>query len=328
MSPTVSLSALYDLPAPAKINLFLHVVDRRDDGYHRLQSVFLPIDWADTLHVERRTDGGLSREDLTTPLPEDDLCLRAARALQQASGTQAGAHIAIDKQLPSGAGLGGGSSDAATVLIALNRLWGLGWPRPRLAALALGLGADVPFFLGHGPAFVEGIGEQLLPMRLPALPLAVVKPPHSLPTAAIFGHAKLRRDTEPVIVAGFPDSAVGTVSAREEPRAAPGHPWERKFTEWPAAWGAVNSGFGRNDLQPPAEDVCPAVAEAGRWLASRYGNSRMTGSGSAVFAHLSGEDGAADLLSATFPADELPAGWVGRRCRSLERLPLADWLDG
>ena len=328
----MSLQALYDLPAPAKLNLFLHVVGRRDDGYHRLQSVFVPIDWADTLHLERRDDGRLSREDLGPPLPADDLCLRAARALQQASGTTAGVHIAVQKQVPSGAGMGGGSSDAATVLIGLNRLWGLHWPRPRLAALALTLGADVPFFIGLGPAFVEGIGEQLTPLALPALPLAVVKPPQSLPTAAIFGHAALRRDTEPVIVAGFPDSAANTASAREEPRAArrAGGSAERSvaLTGWPAAWGAVNGGFGRNDLQPPAEDLCPAVAEAGLWLARRYGNSRMTGSGSAVFAHVGGEDGAAELLSATFPADELPPGWVGRRCRSLERLPLADWLEG
>ena len=324
----MSLNALYDLPAPAKLNLFLHVVGRREDGYHLLQSVFVPIDWADTLHLERRADGQLSRQDLGPPLPEDDLCLRAARALQQASGSKAGAHIVIDKQVPAGAGMGGGSSDAATVLIGLNRLWGLHWPRPQLAALALQLGADVPFFLGHGPAFVEGIGERLTPMNLPALPLAVVKPPQSLPTAGIFGHPALRRDTEPVIVAGFPDSAAFTVSAREEPRAVRATSKPSGGVEWPAAWGAVQGGFGRNDLQPPAEDLCPAVAEAGRWLARHYGNSRMTGSGSAVFAHVAGEDGAAELLSATFPAEPLPPGWVGRWCRSLERLPLADWLEG
>src|SRR5512134_3017685 len=132
-----NVNALYDLPAPAKVNLFLHVIGRRADGYHLLQSVFALIDWADTLHIERRSDGLLQRHDLTTPLPADDLCLRAARSLQQASGTTLGADIQIEKRVPSGAGLGGGSSDAATTLLALNRLWGLDWPRERLAALAL-----------------------------------------------------------------------------------------------------------------------------------------------------------------------------------------------
>ena len=129
----MSLRALYDVPAPAKLNLFLHVVGRRADGYHLLQSLFVLIDWADTLHFERRDDGGLSRHDLGQPLPADDLCLRAARALQAASGTPLGAAISIDKRLPAGAGMGGGSSDAASTLLALNRLWGLHWPRERLA---------------------------------------------------------------------------------------------------------------------------------------------------------------------------------------------------
>ncbi|MCB2020272.1 MAG: 4-(cytidine 5'-diphospho)-2-C-methyl-D-erythritol kinase, partial [Burkholderiaceae bacterium] len=155
------MKALYDLPAPAKLNLFLHVIGRRADGYHLLQSAFLLIDWCDTLHVERRSDGRLARHDLGAPLPADDLCLRAAFALQRESGTTLGADISIDKRLPSGAGMGGGSSDAATTLLALNRLWSLGWPRSRLMALGLTLGADVPFFLGGTNAFVEGIGERL-----------------------------------------------------------------------------------------------------------------------------------------------------------------------
>ena len=131
------MKALYDLPAPAKLNLFLHVIGRRADGYHLLQSVFVLIDWCDTLHIESRADGQLQRHDLGAALPADDLCLRAARALQAASGCTAGADISIAKQVPSGAGMGGGSSDAATTLLALNRLWGLDWPLSRLVALGL-----------------------------------------------------------------------------------------------------------------------------------------------------------------------------------------------
>ena len=131
------MRALYDIPAPAKLNLFLHVVGRRADGYHLLQSLFVLIDWCDTLHVERREDGQLARHDLGDPLPADDLCMRAARLLQSASGTSFGADISIAKQLPTGAGMGGGSSNAASTLVALNRLWGLGWSRPKLLELGL-----------------------------------------------------------------------------------------------------------------------------------------------------------------------------------------------
>jgi 4-diphosphocytidyl-2-C-methyl-D-erythritol kinase len=329
----MSLAVLNDLPAPAKINLFLHVVGRRADGYHLLQSVFVPIDWADTLHVERLPGGRLERVDLGPALPADDLCLRAARALQQASGTDHGARISILKRLPSGAGMGGGSSDAATVLIALNRLWGLHWRRPRLAALGLALGADVPFFLGRGPAFVEGIGEQITPMALPVLRLAVVKPPQSLPTPEIFGHPALKRDTEPVIVAGSSFGAAQAAAGPDEAAGAGG------AVGWPVEWGdpglALNQrgGFGRNDLQPPAEDRCSAVADAVAWLVQRHGNGRMTGSGSAVFALLGaeGRDGAVGPALAIGPSGQalegLPPGWVGRMCRSLQALPLAGWLE-
>jgi 4-diphosphocytidyl-2-C-methyl-D-erythritol kinase len=295
----MALRALYDLPAPAKVNLFLHVVGRRADGYHLLQSVFVPIDWADTLHLERRDDGRLARHDLATPLPADDLTLKAARALQAATGCTLGADISIHKHVPAGAGLGGGSSDAATVLLALNRLWQLGLPRERLLTLAIGLGADVPFFVLGRPAFVEGIGERLMPINVPPLALAVVKPAASLPTSSIFSHPALVRDTPAATIAGFLADAAKS------------------------GW-ADGGNWGRNDLQPPAEAQCPEVAQAAEWLQRHFGNSRMTGSGSAVFAR----NGTADSPRlATWPQEPIPAGWVGRMCRSLAQSPLAGWAD-
>jgi 4-diphosphocytidyl-2-C-methyl-D-erythritol kinase len=299
----MTLRALYDVPAPAKINLFLHVVGRRADGYHLLQSVFALIDWADTLHFESRADGALARHDLGPALPADDLCLRAARALQAASGTACGADISIAKSVPWGAGMGGGSSDAATTLLALNRLWGLRWPRAQLAALGLTLGADVPFFVGGQNAFVQGIGERLQPMTLQPAHYAVVKPPSAIPTRDIFGSPLIKRDTKTVIVTGSLEDA--------------------GLASWPAEWGAENAGFGHNDLQAAAQDRCPEVAQAARWLQARYGNSRMTGSGSAVFARV----GTESPPMATFPADELPPGWVGQMCRSLGHHPLLGWAD-
>lgn len=302
----MSLQGLYELPAPAKLNLFLHIAGRRPDGYHLLQSVFVLIDWADTLHVERRSDGRLARHDIGEALPADDLCLRAARALQQAGGTPFGADIHIEKRVPSGAGMGGGSSDAATVLLALNRLWRLNWPKSRLQPLALALGADVPFFVAGRSAFVEGIGERLTPIELPAARYAVVKPPVSIATHDIFRHPLLRRDRPAAILAGSGEDANHSGSRTSR--------LQQVLNEVPEGWGS-------NDLQPPAEDRCPEVAQAARWLEARYGNSRMTGSGSAVFARAGADD------PAPFPADQLPAGWTGRMCRSLALHPLAGWAD-
>lgn len=304
------LQALYDLPAPAKLNLFLHVVGRRADGYHLLQSVFVLIDWADKLSFEKRDDGQLRRHDLGAALPADDLCLRAARLLQKASGTRLGADIHIDKQVPWGAGMGGGSSDAATTLLALNRLWGLNWPRTRLLELGLQLGADVPFFVGGRSAFVEGIGERLTPIQVAEQLYAVVKPPASIGTPEIFSHPLLVRNTEAVILMGSFD---GTGAA----------PWPAKWNAEPGQ--AQKSLFGRNDLQPPAEERCAEVAQAARWLEARYGNSRMTGSGSAVFAIVGERAGMTALPKATCPLDELPADWVGRICRGLVEHPLVGW---
>ena len=297
--PAMAVRALFDVPAPAKLNLFLHVVGRRPDGYHSLQSVFVLIDWCDTLHFEARSDGRLARHDLGAALPADDLCLRAARALQAQSGTSMGADISIAKQLPWGAGMGGGSSDAASTLLALNVLWGLNWPLQALMELGLNLGADIPFFLGGQNAFVEGIGEKLTPLALPRQWLAVIKPSANVETKAIFESPLLVRNTETVILEGLIASARKGVG--------------RDF-EW------VLAGFGRNDLQPAAQSSCPEIVRAAHLLEAAFGNSRMTGSGSAVFARA----GTDDQLVATIPAD-LEAGWVGRMCRSLEQHPLAGW---
>lgn len=293
----MSLNALYDVPAPAKLNLFLHVIGRRADGYHLLQSAFVLIDWCDRLHFELRSDGVLARRDLGAVLPADDLCLRAARALQRHSGTALGADISLDKQLPWGAGLGGGSSDAASTLLALNRLWRLHWPRERLLGLAATLGADVPFFVGGGNAFVEGIGDKLTPLALPAQHYAVVKPAAAIATADIFGSPALVRDTRPVILTSSFASAVLT--------------------------DGFGDGFGRNDLQPVAEARCPEVREVAEWLHSEFGNSRMTGSGSAVFARV----GTEEPSLATWPAQSVPGRWMARMCRSLDQHPLRGWVD-
>jgi len=296
----MAVKAFYDLPAPAKLNLFLHITGRRADGYHLLQSVFVLIDWADTLHVERRDDGLLRRHDLGLALPADDLSLRAARALQQASGCGLGADISVLKNVPWGAGMGGGSSDAATVLLALNRLWNLDWPRARLLELAAPLGADVPFFVGGDNAFVEGIGERLTPIEWAPRRYAVVKPAESLGTAGIFSHPDLARDTEPATLAG----SVALLNAQQEPGKT-------------HLGGAV---FSHNDLQPVAQALCPPIAQVAQWLEQRFGNSRMTGSGSAVFATV-GADGV------SWPEGELPEGWSGRMCRSLAHHPSRDWAD-
>lgn len=293
------MKALYDLPAPAKLNLFLHVVGRRDDGYHLLQSAFVLIDWHDTLHVERRDDGALARHDVGggDGLPADDLCLRAARALQRASATRLGADISIAKRLPAGAGMGGGSSDAATTLLALNRLWGLRWPRQRLMDLGLALGADVPFFVHGRNAFVEGVGERQTALDLPRQWFAVVKPQLGVETRRAFEHPLLVRNSEAVIIESF-------------------------LADASTSRGFGPESFGRNDLQPPAMSLCSQVAEAASWLDARFGNSRMTGSGSAVFAGA----GTGDQPSVEMPA-ELPSGWIGRMCRSLAQHPLWEFAE-
>ena len=285
------MKALYDLPAPAKLNLFLHITGRRADGYHLLQSVFMLIDWCDTLHVEKRSDGQLTREDLTSPLPSDDLVLRAAKALQAFSGTTQGAHIGIAKQVPAQAGMGGGSSDAATCLLALNRLWNLDLPLSELAQIGLALGADVPFFLRGRNAWVEGIGEQITPIDLPPGRFAIVKPPQGLDTRLIFAAPDLQRATPAAIISGF------AACAEQD-------------------GGEIKSlGFGRNDLQPVAERLCPAVTDAIAWLGRKGLQARMTGSGSSVFAAMPHD---VELAGA-------PLGWQVRKCSNLVIHPLVGW---
>jgi 4-diphosphocytidyl-2-C-methyl-D-erythritol kinase len=276
------MRSLHHVFAPAKLNLFLHITGRRDDGYHLLQSVFMLIDWCDTLHFDVREDGKIQRQDLTVSLPADDLVMRAAQSLQRASGTHLGAHIAIEKHIPAQAGMGGGSSDAASTLLALNRLWGLHWPLSRLLPLGLELGADVPFFLSGQNAWVQGVGEQITPIELPAAQFAVVKPNAGLETAKIFRAPQLERATETATMPLF---------------------------------AANHYGFGRNDLQPVAQALCPEIDQVLQWLGSYGLSPRMTGSGSAVFAKL--PDGV--LIGSA------PHNWQMRICSNMAAHPQAGW---
>lgn len=321
------MQAIYDVPAPAKLNLFLHVVGKRPDGYHLLQSIFTLIDWADTLHFECRADGQLLRHDSGDSLPADDLCLRAARLLQQQSGCAWGVDIQIEKRLPAGAGMGGGSSDAASTLLALNRLWGLHWPLSKLLSLGLSLGADVPFFLGGSHAFVEGIGEILHPITLPPLTFAVLKPAQSISTQQIFSSPLLARSKNVAIVAGFPaNNSSGSSEELLRLNDQEGKDDQLEIVD-------LLDGFGRNDLQKPAEANCPEVVQALHILETEFGNSRMTGSGSAVFARVNTQasgkmsESEINLLNQKFLTilQGLPANWSGRICRSLDRHPLQGW---
>lgn len=259
-------------PAPAKLNLFLHVVGRRADGYHLLQTVFRFIARADTLRFEPRADGDIV---LATPIPgvpaDDDLTVRAARLLQEATGCQRGATIHLDKQLPMGGGLGGGSSDAATVLLALNHLWQTGLSLPQLEKLGLTLGADVPVFVHGRNTFAEGVGEAFTDVDLPPETYLVLNPTVHVPTAAIFGAPELKRDTPPLR---------------------------------PVDW---RPGQGHNDLEAVACAKFPAVAEHLAWLKQHAPNAMMTGSGACVFAGFPTR-AEANALFARLPAGI--KGWV------------------
>jgi 4-diphosphocytidyl-2-C-methyl-D-erythritol kinase len=270
-------------PAPAKLNLFLHVTGRRADGYHDLQTVFQLLDHADEVVIEPTRNGDIRRpEGLAGVSPEQDLAVRAARLLQAASGCARGADIRVRKRIPAGGGLGGGSSDAATVLVALNHLWGLRWPVARLAALGLELGADVPVFIRGRSAWAEGVGERLAPVRLPAAWYLVVCPDCTVSTAEIFSAPELTRDSPETTINGF------------------------------------LLGGGRNDCEPVVRRRYPVVAEAMDWVAARSGGrpARLTGTGACVFAAFGSAAPARAALAG------LPERWTGFVARGLARSPL------
>ena len=285
------MNHLHNCRAPAKLNLFLHVTGRRDDGYHLLQSVFQLIDLADVLHFDRREDSAIVRvTEVAGVAAADDLIVRAAQLLADIAVARGlrpgGVDIAIDKHIPMGGGLGGGSSDAATTLIALNHLWQTGFSRSELMALGLQLGADVPFFLLGENAFVEGIGEQLTPVSTPPAWFVVIHPGVSVPTPVIFRDPELTRNTKAVRIADFSEGL---------------------------------PGFGKNDLQAVAARAFPPVADAVDWL-SDFGEARMTGSGACVFAAFNSEPEVDAVLQ------RLPAVWRGWKARSLVTHPLASLL--
>ncbi|MES2348337.1 MAG: 4-(cytidine 5'-diphospho)-2-C-methyl-D-erythritol kinase [Pseudomonadota bacterium] len=288
------MTELKNCPAPAKLNLFLHVNGRRADGYHLLQTVFQLIDHGDTLHFTLRDDTVLRRvTDLPGVPEESDLTIRAARLLQaevlrRQGALPRGVDIAIDKILPMGGGLGGGSSDAATTLMALNKLWNAGLDRQELMALGLPLGADIPFFIFGETAFAEGVGEAMRPVQAPDCWYVVIEPGVAVPTAAIFCSEYLTRDTPPVIITDF--------SSHLENRNG-------------------LTGFGKNDLQQVATRLFPPVAEAIEWLGA-YGDARMTGSGACVFSAVATEAEADAVL------EKVPAKWKAWKAKALERHPI------
>ncbi len=283
---------LENCPAPAKLNLFLHVTGRRPDGYHLLQSVFQLIDKSDLLHFETREDEQIRRSTEVAGVPEEsDLIIRAARLLRDAAHSQGigkpcGATIAIEKRLPMGGGLGGGSSDAATALIVLNHLWETGFSQTELMALGLQLGADVPFFLFGQNAFAEGVGEDLVAIETPKRWFVVIEPGVQVPTARIFSHHELTRDTKPVRITDFSNALLS---------------------------------YGKNDLQAVATKLFPPIAEAIEWL-SKFGEARMTGSGACVFSSFESEEQAEEVLS------QVPPYWTAWKAQSMFRHPLAHLL--
>lgn len=274
-------------PAPGKLNLFLHVLGRRADGMHELQTVFRLIEQGDQVGVRVRTDGIIRHveEPPAQIAPEEDLCLLAARRLQSASGSRLGADLQLRKILPVGGGLGGGSSDAATVLLVLNRLWGTAYARAELMALAAELGADVPFFVYGENALGEGIGERLSALALPEAWYLVLEPRVRVSTGAVFADNALTQNTKPLKIPPF------------------------------------FFGLGRNDLEPLVARRHPEIAAHLNWLRARKGEARMTGSGACVFAEFA-EEGEAREVQA-----ELPEGMRGFVTRGLDRHPLHDWVD-
>jgi 4-diphosphocytidyl-2-C-methyl-D-erythritol kinase len=275
-------------PAPAKLNLFLHILGRRPDGYHELQTCFQFVDLSDEITLEVRTDGAIRRSADIAGVAEDaDLCVRAARALQTAAGCQLGANISVLKRIPMGGGLGGGSSDAATCLVALNHLWQLHWPVDDLAALGLKLGADVPVFVRGRAAWAEGIGERLTPLYPPLAPAEtnylILKPNIDVSTAEVFQDPELTRNSAPITIHGF-----------------------------------LASG-GWNDCLGVVRRRYPEVARALDWL-SGFGPARLTGTGACVFLACETWARGREILR------ELPPGWDGFLVRGLNDSPLLERL--
>ncbi len=274
-----------DWPAPAKLNLFLHVTGRRGDGYHELQTAFQFLDFGDRLGFRVRPDGRLVRRRGPPGVSmERDLVVRAARELQRISGTGLGAELYLDKRLPVGAGLGGGSSDAATTLVALNHLWDTGLSREQLAAIALRLGADVPVFVHGHAAWAEGIGERLQPLTPEERWYALLLPPCEVSTAAAFAAPELTRHTPPITIPAF------------------------------------LAGAGRNDFAPVVCAQYPDVAEAMAWLQG-YGKPCLTGTGAAVFMPCSDQQGAREVVAA-LPEQMQARGFVARAVQGLNESPL------
>ncbi|MDF1781931.1 MAG: 4-(cytidine 5'-diphospho)-2-C-methyl-D-erythritol kinase [Alcanivoracaceae bacterium] len=278
--------AEFSLPAPAKLNLFLHVTGRRDDGYHLLQTVFCLLDFGDTLYFSAADQLSLSVTG-DAPVGDDNLILRAARALQQHSGSTAGAALRLEKRLPQGGGVGGGSSDAASALLGLNYLWDLKLDIDTLADIGLSLGADVPVFVRGHNAWAEGVGEHLQPIQLPEQEYLVVHPGIAVATAMIFQDPQLTRDTPESRVAAFLGQPPGEES----------------------------SNAFHNDCEAPARRHFPAISTALDWLEKHTGNARMTGTGACVFARI------ADRQTGEYLLQQLPPHWTGFVARSVTLSP-------
>ena len=275
-------------PAPAKLNLFLHILGRRPDGYHELQTCFQFVDLCDEITIEPRADGTIRRTlEIAGIPPSADLCVRAAAALKEASGSRLGADIGLTKRIPIGGGLGGGSSDAATCLVALNRLWGLDWPPEKLAALGLKLGADVPVFVHGRAAWAEGVGERLTPLYPPLVPpetnYLILKPNVFVSTTEVFQDPELTRNSPPITIHGF-----------------------------------LASG-GRNDCLGVVRRRYPEVAHALDWL-SLFGSARLTGTGACVFLACETYDRGREILR------ELPPAFAGLMARGMNDSPLLERL--
>ena len=288
MSETIMESAVLELRCPAKLNLFLHIIGRRTDGYHLLQSVFQLIDWCDVLTLKPISENEIRRINPIAGVPtEEDLVVRAARLLKGFCKTDQGAEISLKKIIPIGAGLGGGSSDAASTLIGLNHLWNLHLDIATLSQLGLKLGADVPFFIFGQNAFVEGIGERLQAIPLETQDFLVIFPNQGIATAEIFQDPQLTRDHAPITIDRFLASPMS---------------------------------FQSNDCQAVAVRNCPEVKQALDWIYKAVPNSApcMSGSGSSVFAALDPKTDTANLENLL---QNLPKGWIGRIVRGLNKNP-------